>query len=202
MAKLKEIPLVQIVDIHRGTAIPPESIKSRTTTERTGIQYLSVSNIQENYVNENLPYFTKIEDREYKYCLKENDIVLAKMGFPKFAIVKNLQDRKVIASQNLYILRCNENISPLYLKAFLESEEGAKRLDSAYVKSSIYTLPVKNLEKILIPILENSEENKIFQKSFSKEYSKLEKKEEKIRTSLENAKNERIGLLKTLLSFQ
>ena len=173
MADLIEIPISQLLEINRGASISPSEIKERTVSENTGIQYLRIANIENNYINNEMDFLKNIEDREYKYLLKENDIVLTKMGEPKFALAKNLEDKKIIVSQNFYILRCKENISPLYIRAFLESQLGFERLDNAYIKNTIPTLPVKNLERITVPF---TDEVQKCQEKFVKEYEEEDRK--------------------------
>jgi type I restriction enzyme M protein len=177
MAKIIEVPVSQIAEINRGASVSPSEIKVRTVMEDTGIQYLSVSNIQNNYIESNeMPYLKNIEDREYKYLVKENDIVLTKMGEPKFAFVNNLESKKIIVSQNLYILRFNERVHPLYIRAFFESELGYERLEKACIRNTIATLPVKNLEQVMVPLFEDEDENQKKQAAFVKKYEEEEKK--------------------------
>ena len=158
MAKIIEVPIFQIAEINRGASVSPSEIKTRTVMEDTGIQYLSVSNIQNNFIESSeMPYLKNIEDREYKF-------------------VNNLEGRKIIVSQNLYILRFNERVHPLYIRAFFESELGYERLEKACIRNTIATLPVKNLEQLMVPLFEDEDENKKKQAAFVKKYEEEEKK--------------------------
>lgn len=173
MADIIEIPISQLLEINRGASISPADIKARTVSEDTGIQYLRIANIENNYIDNEMDFLKNIEDREYKYLLKENDIVLTKMGEPKFALAKNLENKKIIVSQNFYILRCKENVNPLYIRAFFESQLGFERLDKAYIKNTVPTLPVKNLEQITVPFTGDMQK---CQEKFVKQYEEEDKK--------------------------
>lgn len=199
MSKLIELPISQIAEVYRGASLSPANIKERTVTEDTGIQYISVSHIQDNYIQSELPFLKNIEDREYKYLLKENDLLLAKMGRPKFAFVRNIGARKIISTQNFYQLRFKENINPLYVKAFFESELGFSRLEAAYVKSTIPTLPIKNLEFITIPLPEDEKESIEFQNDFVKKYEAEENKEMELYTKFMEQRKNRIQLFSEML---
>ena len=122
MGIFTEIPLKDLADIGRGAVTKPVDIQERTATELTPIRYLTVSDIQDNYILPSLRCLKNIEEREIKYCLKENDIVVAKMGQPKIGLVGDIGENKIILSQNLYVLRPDTaKINPVYLRAFFES---------------------------------------------------------------------------------
>ena len=166
MGIFTEIPLKDLADIGRGAVTKPADFQERTATGLTPIRYLTVSDIQDNYILPTLRCLKNIEEREIKYCLKENDIVVAKMGQPKIGLVGDIGENKIILSQNLYVLRPDmAKINPVYLRAFFESPLGMERLAKAYVKSTIPTLPIRNLESLTVPVpmpeTELSEEEKM-----------------------------------------
>ncbi|MBR4823895.1 MAG: restriction endonuclease subunit S [Spirochaetaceae bacterium] len=194
MATIIEKPLSEIVEINRGASLSPKEIERRTVSENTGIQYFKIFHIKNNYIEEDLPFLCDIEDREYKYLLKENDIVLTKIGEPKFALAKNLAGRKIIVTQNLYILRIKENVHPLYIKAFFESELGFKRLEAAYIHNTIPMLTVKNLEKVMIPIFADEEESLQMQEEFVKSYEAEETKEQELIKQYTLQRQKRLGM--------
>ena len=192
-----DIPLKKIGRILRGVVTKPSDIRDRTSDEPTGIFFLTVSDIQENYLSPSMRCLKNIEDREQKHCLLENDIVIAKMGQPKLGLARNVGSRKIIVSQNLYILRFDfQRVNPVYIRAFFESPLGTSRLEAAYVKSTIPTLPVRNLENLLIPLPEPEHQLSGLQKQarFAEEYLLIEEKEQEFRFLAEEERKKRTGL--------
>lgn len=192
-------PLSEIAEINRGASIFPHVLKERIVNEDTGIQYLAVSHIQENYIIDDLPFLKNIEDREIKYLLKENDIVLTKMGQSKFALVKNIGERKIISTQNFYILRFNESVNPLYIKAFFESDLGFQRLEAAYIKKTIPILPVKNLTQIQVPLFADPQKGLEIQKELIQRYEATEKKEFELFREYQQQRKKRISLFSEVI---
>ena len=105
MQNFTDVPLKEVAKILRGVVTKPQEIKERTAPENSGIFFLTVSDIQENYLSHSMKCLKNIEPREEKHCLMENDIVIAKMGQPKTGLARDLGEKKIIVSQNLYILR-------------------------------------------------------------------------------------------------
>lgn len=210
MVIFTEIPLKDLADIGRGAVTKPADIQERTATELMPIRYLTVSDIQDNYILPSLRCLKNIEEREIKYCLKENDIVVAKMGQPKIGLVGDIGENKIILSQNLYVLRPDmAKINPVYLRAFFESPLGMERLAKAYVKSTIPTLPIRNLESLTVPVptpeTELSEEEKMMaslelQNSFAELYKKSETKEFEYKDLAEQEKERRVALFEEFMN--
>ena len=96
----------------------------------------------------------KIKDNELKYCLKEGDFILSKMGNPKFDVAENIKNKKIIVSGNLYIIRFDQTkVHPKYVKCFFESCEGFDLLESALTGTVTLTLSVDMLKKIKLPLV-------------------------------------------------
>ena len=96
-----------IKSITRGSAISARELDNISSSKPTKYKYLMLANIKDGIINDELPYITEIEEKYNKYCLKKNDLIMSKNGYPfKIAIVSDIKDdEKILANGNLYINR-------------------------------------------------------------------------------------------------
>ena len=132
----------------------------------TNMQYLMLSNIRDGLIDEKLPYLTEIEPKYEKYCLKNDDLILSKNGYPyKIAVASVKGGQKILANGNLYIIEVDrDRANPYYLKAFFESEHGVSALKSITVGATIPNIGVEMLKNLVIPLPSLEEQNRIAQK--------------------------------------
>lgn len=157
--KLDEV----IKSITRGAPCKAAELDKISSIEETDYQYLMLSNINNGIVDEELPYITKIEDNYQKYCVKNNSLVLSKMGAPiKMAVLNINENKKVLANGNLYVLELDtERINPYYLNAFFNSEDGKNALKRIMVGTTIPSIPIKELKNLIVPLPDMDDQNKI-----------------------------------------
>lgn len=143
-----------IKSITRGAPCNARQLDEMVSDTATNMQYLMLSNIQNGIIEDTLPYLSHIDEKYEKYCLKDNDLILSKNGYPyKLAIAKVPSDHKILANGNLYIIELDQDrVDPYYLKAFFESEQGIAILKSITVGATIPNIGVDSLKKILIPV--------------------------------------------------
>ena len=143
-----------IKSITRGAPCNARQLDEMVSDTATNMQYLMLSNIQNGIIEDNLPYLSHIDAKYEKYCLKDNDLILSKNGYPyKLAIAKVSKDHKILANGNLYIIELDQDrIDPYYLKAFFESEQGIAILKSITVGATIPNIGVDSLKKLMIPV--------------------------------------------------
>ena len=74
------------------------------------------------------------------------------MGFPfKVAVVEH-RNEKLVADENVWIVRMGGNREmAYYLRAYLESERGSKWLSRLSAGAVLRTISAKNIEKIPVP---------------------------------------------------
>ena len=161
-----------IKNIIRGSQIDAKELNEIRTYDVTPYIYLTLSNINDGFIEfENLEeYLTKIPKKQEKFCIKNNSILLSKIGNPpyKIAVAQIPDDKKIIASGNFAIIEVDEKkLNPWYLVAFLITDIGLKILKKAYIASLHSSLSIKKLEDIIIPIPPMEEQEKI-----GKEYQK------------------------------
>ena len=152
--------------ITRGAPCTAKELDEMTSETPTNAQYLMLSNIKDGMIDEDLPYISGIDEKHKKYCLKNNNLILSKNGYPyKVAVVDMDGDKQVLANGNLYIIELDEEkANPYYIKAFLDSEDGIATLKSITVGATIPNIGVEDLKSILIPLPSLEEQERIAKK--------------------------------------
>ena len=152
--------------LSRGSAIRSSELKALSSTEPTNMRYLMLTNIKGGVIDEELPYLSKIDVKQEKYCLNNNDLILSKIGVPhKIAVASVKEGQQILASGNLYIIEIDEEkADPYYLKAFFESERGSAILKSITRGVAIQTIAADDLKNIRIPLLPMETQKRIARK--------------------------------------
>ena len=164
------IELASLVkSISRGASLKASELDKLSSEVVTGYKYLSLSNIKNNILNyeEDIMNLREIPSNYMKYQLKENMIILSKVGKPTFksAIVHLEGDITLIPSSNFIVLEIDtEKANPHYIQAFLSSEKGLSLLESSTSGSVIPIISADSLKKILIPYVSLEEQNVIANK--------------------------------------
>lgn len=149
--------------ITRGAPCTASQLDEMASDGITDMQYLMLANIQDGMINDNLPYLRQIDPKYEKYCLKDNDLILSKNGYPyKVAVAKVQEGQKILANGNLYIIELDQTrVDPYFLKAFFESEQGIAVLKRITVGATIPNIGVDNLKNIRIPLPSLDEQRRI-----------------------------------------
>ncbi len=164
------VELGTLVSISRGAQVSAAVLDRLTSLTETDTQYLMLANIQNGMIDEDLPYLTEIDSKLEKYLLKDNDLILSKIGAPfKVAVAAIRDGQRILANGNLYFMTVTDGrIDPYYIKAFLESEKGIAALKKITVGTTIPSLGVEQLKKLIIPLPPVEEQYKI--KEIADEY--------------------------------
>ena len=192
-----------IKNIIRGSQIDGKELNEIRTYDVTPYIYLTLSNINDGVIEfENIEeYLTKIPEKQEKFCIKNNSILLSKIGNPpyKIAVAQIPDNKKIIASGNFAIIEVDEKkLNPWYLVAFLTTDIGLKILKKAYIASLHSSLSIKKLEDIIIPIPPMEEQEKIgkeYQKTINEIKEMKKKLNDKIQITKEIFKKYNGGLL-------
>ena len=161
------VPFGKIIkSITRGAPCTARQLDDMVSDKVTNMQYLMLSNIRDGLIDEKLPYLTEIEPKYEKYCLKNDDLILSKNGYPyKVAVASVKEGQKILANGNLYIIEVDQDrANPYYLKAFFESEHGVSALKSITVGATIPNIGVETLKNLVIPLPSLEEQNRIAQR--------------------------------------
>ena len=152
-----------IKSISRGAPCTARQLDEMVSDKITNMQYLMLSNIQDGVIDDKLPYLSYIDSRFERYCLKNNDLILSKNGYPYKVAIASIKDgQKILANGNLYIIELDlEKVNPFYLKAFFESEQGIAVLKSISVGATVPNIGVDKLKKVAIPVPPLEEQKRI-----------------------------------------
>ena len=186
-----------IRNITRGASCTASQLDEMVSEKKTNMQFLMLSNIQNGIIDDKLPYLKEIEEKHEKYCVKNNSLILSKNGAPfKVAVATVQEGQKVLANGNLYVIELDETkITPYYLKAFLESEQGVAALKRITVGTTIPSIGVDKLKNLIVPLPPLEEQNRIAAKYLAvlDEISVLKIKLEKALSRLNHVFDEEVG---------
>ena len=158
------VPFERVIkSITRGAQCTASQLDELVSDKETNMHYLMLGNIHNGLIDENLPCIAKIEEKQEKYCLKNNSLILSKNGYPyKVAVAKVCEGQRILANGNLYIIELDEEVAnPYYIKAFLVSELGTTALKSITVGATIPNIGVDKLKKLIIPLPSMEEQDRI-----------------------------------------
>lgn len=152
-----------IKNITRGAQCTAVELDRLTSTEPTEWQYVTLANIRNGIIDEELPYLKELPARYERYCVRKGQLLLSKNGFPfKVAVAENSPDGKLLANGNFYIIELDEEkVDPYYVKAFLESDLGVSQLKRIAVGTAVPNIGVAQLNTIQIPMKSLEEQKKI-----------------------------------------
>lgn len=158
-----------IKKITRGSQLKASDFDEYKSSTPTNYQYLILSNINDGVItlSNDEQYLKEIPENLEKYCIKNNSIVLSKIGMPTFksAVAQFDEDTKVVANGNLFIIELDENkVNPFYIQAFLASDLGEATLKSIYTGGAIPTITLEKLKRMMIPVPSLQEQEVIAQK--------------------------------------
>ena len=112
-----------------------------------------LSDITDGIISDDLSFITHIDDSLSKFIIKEDNLVLSKIGAPFKVAIMNKRETEIIANGNLYILEVDETkVDPYYLQAFLQSDEGQKLLASVATGATFASISIKDLSDLEIPL--------------------------------------------------
>ena len=150
-------PLREFVrEIRRGAKLPVSEWKRHETEGATSVKKVAFKNFGEGLIDEELPGLTEVPQGAKDAVLKDGDLIISRMGVPfKMAVVQTSIGERLVADENVWICRMNGDKELAYfLRAYLESEKGAKWMSRLSAGAALRTISAKNLEKIPVPELD------------------------------------------------
>jgi len=141
-AKLKEV-----AEVFRGKSI------LKKDTAPGGIDILNISNIQDGEIDSR-DMDTLDEDirKNQRYLLEEGDVLLSCRGTAIKAAVFRAQERPVIASANLIVIRAKQRVLGGFIKLFLESPTGQAMTSSFQRGTTILNFNFSDVMEMEIPL--------------------------------------------------
>lgn len=149
-------PLKEIANVLGGYQYTSRKIEELNPGEGN-VSVVKISNIDNGEIDfDGLTSINVEEDKISKYLLKENDILISTKGTAiKIGLITNIGDKKIIPYNNLQVIRIiSDEVNPIYVCNYLNSETGQHFLKSIQTGSVIININKLDLLNILIPILD------------------------------------------------
>ncbi|MBM7636514.1 restriction endonuclease subunit S [Streptococcus saliviloxodontae] len=144
---IKRAPLGDLVQAFKGKAVSSKA-------ESGDIAVINLSDIsEEGIAYQNLKTFSEEKHKIARYLLEDGDVLVASKGTVKKVAVFEEQDRSVVASSNVTILRPGNQIRGYYIKLFLDTDLGQELLDRADNGKAVLNLSTKDILAIEIPLV-------------------------------------------------
>ena len=140
-------------EIRRGAKLSIAEWKKYETTADTPVKKVAFKNFSEGLIDEALPCLMEIPEGAGNSVLEDGDIIISRMGMPfKIAVVQASEGETLVADENVWICRMHGDKKQSYfLRAFLESQKGAKWMSRLSAGATLRTISAKNLTKIPVP---------------------------------------------------
>lgn len=145
-----------IKNITRGSQLKASEFDELKSDSITPYQYLTLANVDNGIIDiGDNQYLTDMPRKLEKYCVKNNSIVLSKIGVPNFksAVVSVSNDKKLLANGNLFVIELDETkADPYYIQAYFSSEAGIAAFKNIYAGVSLATISLDKIKKMIIPL--------------------------------------------------
>lgn len=146
-----------ISKITRGSQLKAKELDELKSESQTPYQYLMLSNIHSGLISfdDDGQYMKELPERLDKYCIKNDSIVLSKIGAPSFksAVAQVQEGTKLLANGNLFVIEIDEKkADPYYIQAFFTSDAGVALFKSIYTGAVIPSISMDKLKKMIIPL--------------------------------------------------
>jgi hypothetical protein len=162
---LPKVKLKEIADIFRGKSIMKKDISPGK------INVLNISNIEDGeIIFDNMDTIDEEERKIKRYELKDGDLVLTCRGtVNKVAIYRKVDDRIVIASANIIVMRFKKQMLSESVKILLESSLGKILLKSFQRGTNVMNINPSDLEELVLPVPSINTQEEIAEE-YNKEY--------------------------------
>lgn len=177
-----------VIDSFRGYQIT--AAEQKELMEDNGeYEILMISDIENGMINKNLVKINLGEKNLDRYLIKNGDLIISSKGTRIKTAVAQIDNRKIIASGNLIVLRLNQQqLNPYYLEMYLNSRDGINILNSIQTGAVIMSINPSRLVEIQISMLDFEQQKILAKKYISKKQQILLAKEHlgKLETEIEN----------------
>lgn len=155
-----------------------------------GDRYLRITDIEENRIQDTMPAIEWLGREPEKFMLTNRDVIISKTAVPVKVAVPEVPF--IYPAGNIFIIRLNEDslLNRYYLKCFLESEEGLRRLRMLSSGSSLVSFTKGSLDRLEIPYRPAAE-----QKALEERYRTCEAKIRRMEDELKKLKQEQKGYI-------
>lgn len=189
-SNLEKVKLKDIAEVFRGKSI------LKKDTSLGNISVLNISNIENGEINYmNMDTIDEEERKAKRYELISGDVVLSCRGTAIKSAVFETQDKTIIASANLIVIRPKERVRGEFLKLFFESPVGLAIIKSFQRGTAIMNINYADIMEMEIPLVPKAKQEAMI-KQYNDEFKiykeTVKKAEEKWSNIKENIYNELI----------
>jgi len=151
-----DVRLGEIIDVRRGTPLSANRMKEHLSETATQVRFLSFSDIDDDGMVDvsALPYLKEIPEGQEQFCAVDGDLLVSRVGATcKSAVIRVPAGEKVICSSGLYVCSVvKDRVDAHYVKAFLESPVGRKRLERIMRGTVQQAISIADFKALRIPL--------------------------------------------------
>lgn len=145
---IEKVKLKEVAEVFRGKSI------LKKDTSLGSVSVLNISNIENGEIDyRNLDTIDEDERKVKRYELMTGDVVLSCRGTAIKSAVFIAQDKTIIASANLIVIRPKEKVKGEFIKIFFESPVGLAIIKSFQRGTSIMNINHTDIMEMEIPLL-------------------------------------------------
>lgn len=153
---IQKVKLKDVAEVFRGKSI------LKKDTALGNISILNISNIENGQIDYlNLDTIDEEERKVKRYELLTGDVVLSCRGTAVKSAVFTEQNRIIIASANLVVVRPKERVKGEFIKIFFESPVGLAIIKSFQRGTTIMNINYADIMEMEIPLLPFAEQQEI-----------------------------------------
>ena len=155
---IKHVELSTLADIKGGKRLPKGINLTTVPNSHPYIRVRDLNNVIFASLSSNYEY---VDDETQKtisrYVTTTNDVLLSIVGTIGLTAIVDKSLNKANLTENCVKLTNLHDISPEYLLLYLRSQHGSEEIKKNTVGAVQSKLPIKNIQKITIPVLSESE---------------------------------------------
>ncbi len=146
-------PLGELVEgIRRGAKLAPEAWAPAAGEGKAPVRKVSLKHFGDGMLDDDLPGLAAVPAGAEEAVAESGDLLVSRMGPPFKMAVVGPHAGRLVADENVWIVRTGgDRTLAHYLRAYLESEAGAKWLARMATGGGLQTVSAKNLAKIPVP---------------------------------------------------
>lgn len=158
---LPKVKLKNIAEIFRGKSI----LKKDTSLGMIAV--LNISNIEDGEIDyRNMDTINEEERKVKRYELATGDVVLSCRGTTIKSAVFEAQDKTIIASANLIVIRPGKKVKGEFIKIFFESPVGLAIIKSFQRGTTMVNINHTDIMEMEIPLLPKSKQEEMINKYY------------------------------------
>lgn len=155
-SNLQKVKLKDIAEVFRGKSI------LKKDTSLGNISVLNISNIENGEIDyRDMDTIDEEERKVKRYELVTGDVVLSCRGTAIKSAVFETQDKTIIASANLIVIRPKEKVKGEFIKIFFESPVGLAIIKSFQRGTTIMNINYSDIMEMEIPLLTTNKQQEM-----------------------------------------